>query len=231
MDDQANQEAGSDTATAEAVMASLTALETSGADRFDPVRFHFIRSIANRSTQQESAVAELLIAKAHDALKDYESRLSAHRASVALQIDEVVTQYPDLTAELARLLAANAFSAINGLLRRQPPIDRTDTLSALTELLHTAGKDGGDVNAGGSQELKSVRHFRDTLQRQHADKLVTHALGDAPQDAGPLNPQKLALRSLAIMREISPAYLGHFVSYLDTLFWLEKMDTLTPSRR
>jgi hypothetical protein len=196
MDDQANQETG--TATADTIHATLTALQASGADQFDPVRFYFIRSMANRSLQQESAVAGLLVAKAHEALTDYAVRLSAQRENVARQIEQ--------------------------------PVDRTDTFSTLTQLLHTVDKDGGDSTASGSRELKSVRYFRDALQRQHADKLVTDALIDAPQDAGPLNPQKLALRSLAIMRDISPAYLGHFVSYLDALFWLEKIDTLPPSK-
>jgi hypothetical protein len=198
MDNQANQETGTETATADTIHATLTALEASGADQFDPVRFYFIRSMANRSLQQDSAVAALLVAKAHEALTDYEVRLSEQRENMPRQIEQ--------------------------------PVDRTDTFSTLTELLHTVDKDGGGSSANGSQELKSVRYFRDALQRQHADKLVTDALIDAPQDAGPLNPQKLALRSLAIMRDISPAYLGHFVSYLDALFWLEKIDTLPPSK-
>jgi hypothetical protein len=34
----------------------------------------------------------------------------------------------------------------------------------------------------------------------------------------------LAIRSLSTMQDISPAYLNRFISYVDTLFWLEQAD-------
>jgi hypothetical protein len=71
-------------------------------------------------------------------------------------------------------------------------------------------------------ELKSVRQFRGTMARLNADKLVRQAVGEAPPDCGPLNPQMLAIRSLTAMSELSPHYLSRFVSYIDTLFWLEQ---------
>ena len=71
-------------------------------------------------------------------------------------------------------------------------------------------------------ELRSVQQFRGTMARLNADKLVRQAVGEAPPDCGPLNPQMLAIRSLTAMSELSPHYLSRFVSYIDTLFWLEQ---------
>ena len=45
-----------------------------------------------------------------------------------------------------------------------------------------------------------------------------------PQNPGPLNPQMLAIKSLSTMRELSPDYLNRFVSYVDTLLWLERSE-------
>lgn len=75
---------------------------------------------------------------------------------------------------------------------------------------------------GAGQELKSVRQFRDTMAKLNAEKLVKQAVGEAPPDCGPLNPQMLAIRSLTAMSDLSPHYLSRFVSYIDTLFWLER---------
>ena len=54
--------------------------------------------------------------------------------------------------------------------------------------------------------------------------MVSQALAEVPEAAGPLNPQRLATRSLAAMHDLSPHYLSRFVSYIDTLFWLEQAE-------
>jgi len=53
---------------------------------------------------------------------------------------------------------------------------------------------------------------------------VTQALGQAPKNAGPINSHMLVLRSLALMREISPDYLNQFTSYVDALLCLDQYD-------
>ena len=37
-----------------------------------------------------------------------------------------------------------------------------------------------------------------------------------------MNSQHLVLRSLQVMRDIAPDYLQSFMSYIDTLVWLEQ---------
>lgn len=71
-------------------------------------------------------------------------------------------------------------------------------------------------------ELKSARRFRNAQVKLNADKLVTQAIEEIPEGAGPLNAQRLAAKSLASMRDLSPYYLSRFVTYMDTLFWLEQ---------
>ena len=71
-------------------------------------------------------------------------------------------------------------------------------------------------------ELSSIHYFRESLVRRNADKLVTQAIREIPEGAGPLNSQKLIVQSLASMRDLSPHYLNRFVAYIDTLLWLEQ---------
>lgn len=84
----------------------------------------------------------------------------------------------------------------------------------------STGRDKPPARA--TTELRSTQQLRATIQQQRADKLVRTALQESTTESGPLNAQKLVLSSLAIMQELSPAYLRRFVSYVDTLFWLEK---------
>jgi hypothetical protein len=71
-------------------------------------------------------------------------------------------------------------------------------------------------------ELKSVRQFRNTWSKLSADKQVAKALHQAPKNAGPINSHMLVLRSLALMREISPDYLNRFMTYADSLLCLDQ---------
>lgn len=71
-------------------------------------------------------------------------------------------------------------------------------------------------------ELKSMRFFRSAWAKLSAEKRVAQAIDKPPENAGPLNSHVLVIRSLATMRDISPDYLNRFVSYIDTLLWLDQ---------
>ena len=69
-----------------------------------------------------------------------------------------------------------------------------------------------------------VQYFRNTWSRISTEKQVTRALDQAPKNAGPINSHMLVLRSLALMRDVSPDYLNRFVAYVDTLLSLDQLD-------
>ena len=58
---------------------------------------------------------------------------------------------------------------------------------------------------------------------------MAQALGQAPANAGPINSHMLVLRSLALMRDISPDYLNRFLSYADTLLCLDPGEKEKPA--
>jgi hypothetical protein len=72
-------------------------------------------------------------------------------------------------------------------------------------------------------EMKSVQQFRQSWQRMKVQDQVEHALQQGPANAGPLNSHRLVLRTLGLMQDLSPAYLHHFMSHLDTMLQLDTM--------
>jgi len=72
------------------------------------------------------------------------------------------------------------------------------------------------------RELRSAQNFRDTWSRICAEDEVTEAVEQGPENAGPLNSHRLVLRTLALMRDLSPDYLRRFLSHADTLLWLDQ---------
>jgi Protein of unknown function (DUF2894) len=71
-------------------------------------------------------------------------------------------------------------------------------------------------------ELRSAQRFRETWERLGAEVQVQQARERAPQNAGPLNPQRLMIEALAQMGEFSPHYLRRFLAHTETLLWLEQ---------
>jgi len=56
---------------------------------------------------------------------------------------------------------------------------------------------------------------------------VEQASQRAPDNAGPLNSHMLVLRTLGLMRELSPHYLRRFLSHTETLLWLDQVQAPT----
>ena len=82
---------------------------------------------------------------------------------------------------------------------------------------------GGHPPSGGKwPELRSAQRFRETWERLGAEEAVVQATHRAPENAGPLNSHMLVLRTLGLMRELSPHYLRRFLSHTETLLWLEQ---------
>lgn len=96
-------------------------------------------------------------------------------------------------------------------------------LNAHIERASAAAREGVAASGNGPwPELRSAQRFRATWERIGAEVQVQHALDRAPQNAGPLNPQRLMLETLARMGELSPHYLRRFLAQTETLLWLER---------
>lgn len=178
--------------------AEIAALRLKGADRLDPVRFHFIEALTRRSLQYEGAIKRLLDDKLGLAVAAYRERF-----------------------ERAQIDAEKAITRT-----REPA--RQEQRSPLAELArhisqHSPENDAGLADDIGSRaELRAIRNFRNTWSRLSVDKQLRQAIEQAPENAGPLNSHGLVLQSLATMRDISPDYLERFMSYADSLLWLDQ---------
>jgi len=78
--------------------------------------------------------------------------------------------------------------------------------------------------------LRGLAPLRQTWARIQARQRVQQGLQHSPANAGPLNPHKLALRTLALMDELSPDYLARMLHQLDALLWLQQSALSLPRR-
>lgn len=103
---------------------------------------------------------------------------------------------------------------------RAPPPKPLTPLGRLNQHIATLTQASGV--AAGRPELRSAQAFRETWSRLCADDEVVQAVQRGPENAGPLNSHMLVLRTLGLMRELSPDYLRRFMAHADTLLWLEQ---------
>ena len=184
----------------------LQALRERGAGRGNPVRFAYLEALARRAAQQPDAVRQLLIARIVR-----EAEALAERQPAAASPD---TGNPPPASPLADLLAEVG----------EHTLDASSFPSSGTARAPRLSQPKG--GAAPATELKSVAYFRQTWSKLSTEQQLTQTLAQAPENAGPMNSQHLVLRALQAMRDLSPDYLQGFMSYVDTLIWLEQANPL-----
>jgi hypothetical protein len=94
----------------------------------------------------------------------------------------------------------------------------TSPLGALLDHLSQQHSPTVDLDA----ELARVRKLWDrTRTRSQLQQAEIHV--PEMESTGPLNSAALVHRAMELMRELSPGYLQHFLSYVDDLSWMERL--------
>lgn len=256
------------------ITQALTDLKQAGAQRFDPVRFQFIESMARRSVELRAPVSTIVEQKTLKAVAEFQADFSQEQEKSAVLMASIADQFPDCVEQGQRLFETGDFTSLKQLLvslqKENQSLEGGQAMTALAALATQINQSGFAANnkfresnfsellrqqendtlrssyatnkpasSRGEEtkqvdlfnndlvgdyvaELDSVRLFRESLVKLNSDQLVTRVISEGPESPGPLNPQGLVIKSLATMRELSPDYLNRFVSYIDTLLWLEQ---------
>lgn len=175
----------------------IASLRNAGADQADPVRFRYIEVLATRTMAHQGEARRILEAKVEEALLAYGNGAG--------------------TKQRASVTAA-------GTNRRSPLANLVGDLTRQ----HPEGVAGiPDEHDIARPELRALKQYRTTWSQLSVDRQVKQAFRQGPENAGPLNSHMLLLRSIDLMRKTSPDYLNRFMSYVDTLLWLDQAEKRT----
>ncbi|KAF1720276.1 DUF2894 domain-containing protein [Pseudoxanthomonas wuyuanensis] len=178
--------------------AVLAAWREQGADRMDPVAFHYMEALHRRANDHGGQTRRALEGKLSGLIQDYAGAL-----------ERTAFKAPDRGRRTAP--ARGALGAlVDGLASR------------------AAARDGGAADSGASgsafPQLDALHDFRKIWASVRTASQVRRSLEPSPMTAGPLNSGSLVHRSLTLMRELSPGYLQQFLAYVDALSWLQQMN-------
>jgi len=179
--------------------ATLAALRAQGVHLREPVRFHFAEGLARRMATQPVAVRALLQARLDRALAELSQRTPADATASA----GAARQFPPPRGQ-SLLGALNQEWAARMQGEREPDPAWYDM------------EDGDDT-------LKSARRFSVVWEQIAAERQLADAIQHAPDNAGPLNSQRLMVRAMTRMQALSPDYLRRFLGQMDTLLWLDQL--------
>jgi hypothetical protein len=196
--------------------ADIDTLRARGAGRLDPIHFCFIEALARRAAAQQGELRRLLDERLAHTLGAFSLRLAQAQTCVGARCPSTALPRPD----------ANAAAP-----QRRPLAELLARIGSPVQPSFAAGPGPGDALADTSEEdgeLKAMRYFRSTWSRLRVDRQLKLSMARLPENAGPLHTERLVLRALQAMRDISPAYLDHFVSQVDALLWLEQAQAGSP---
>jgi hypothetical protein len=218
--------------------AGLEEMRGQHAHNFDPAQFYFLESMLARANTSGMDIRRGLLHRTEIGLKRLAADFLSARSACAERLSQLETLRPDAAGTARSLFECGKLrAALREISRQQKPVpaSRLPTAAASNHRSESAvGPAASLADAIAHQqqqlfphvqadELLSTQRVRSQLLKQNAGSLIQQAQQQAPEDSGPLNPQRLALHSLVTMGELSPQYLQRFVSYIDTLSWLEEV--------
>lgn len=205
--------------------ARLAALRARSAGGRCALRLGFAEALLRHAGQRQGRARQLLERRLDEVLSDLASCVPDAEA-MTLPGRRTLTGAAMLREFVAHLSAGEDLPA--------PAEAAIDTPRPVTEFAgHESGISADDgISGGAPMEPKSLRHFRHAWSRLAGEQRLLEARADLPENAGPLNAHLLIHRALQRMDALSPGYLGAFLTYAESLLWLESMQSSgTASRR
>ena len=185
------------------VHARLAAWRQQGADRIDPLRFALMSALAQRAARHDGAVRQRLDARLQELADAYATLPPRAHAQ----------ESPPGTGD-------SPLKQLLGQLGSGPWLDAPLPAAATTPVGEPS--DNAPI-ADIAAPMPVLDEFQQLWTRIRIDGLLRQCLDGLPEDAGPLHSSVLTYRAMALMREVCPDYLQHFVAYTDALSWLEQL--------
>ena len=178
--------------------AILDAWREQGADRLNPLDFHYLQALQRRIATHDGDARQVL-----------EEKLSTHIADYAAELERTASR----TAGSRSVISPTALAALGQEL----------DLRATARNMRTSTSTSTEPSQA-LAEMAVLHDLRKLWSRVHTRSQVRRSLQPSPENTGPLNSSHLVHRSLTLIRETSPGYLQHFLSYVDALSWLQQLN-------
>lgn len=216
----------------------LNALDSQHLLTHDLTRLLYIRGVAVKASQNAHnyQLSVNLVAKAYRALNELELSLKTQRAKAEEQLALIEEDYEQAFEQASTLFESQSYVALNRLFKGVQKNGRGDTFK---ELMGEMQRVEPSVNASHKEELvqqsttnkikntdlQSFKQYQTMFEQMALDRLLARVMKEIPENAGPLNPERLVIRSFKALQELSPDYLSSLISYYESLLTLQLLNS------
>jgi len=207
----------------------LLALRECPAAPRDTLRRHRIEALAARAARLDGSARQLLDDRLR-ALIEAELQLKAPTSTSPTSTQDATAAGRPGARALSTLLLR--LSRVRNGTATTSHVRAADAVEAETSAANASRLPLQDAN--GFATLTALDAFRETWSRLRTAGHLQHILADVPEDAGPMHSTVLVHRAIALLQDAAPAYLQHFLGYVDALAGLERISprqATTPAPR
>ncbi len=228
---------------ARSVRATLDAWRERGVDRIDRTRYRVIDALERRVANYRGTARRVLEQRLASLVAAYERDIEANvhgnpASSLDGPIEDTSVIDPDRHLERVPRVVAVTTAGDSKPRRNESMTGRRSLSSAargpLSELVDYLSVNGrGErvvANVAGTrakavvqQEVEVLDYFREIWWKLNSESQWRQFSTQVPENAGPLNTEKLMVRSLSLMRDLSPEYLRQFLGYVNALSWMQEL--------
>ena len=198
-------------------------VEAKALQRLDTAVAKFEASTTGQASEDKIAPASVAQRHAFSSSSSGSAPQAAPRAAVSLDAAPLAAVSLDAAPPLAAVYVDAAVAPLRSPPDSPPGSPLRDLLDYIASQQGLIDRPAASAQASASAraELKALTYFQSTWAALSVDRRLRQSLSALPENAGPLNSQRLVHRALEAMRELSPAYLDRFIEHVDTLLWLD----------
>lgn len=194
----------------ETMQTSLQECRSQGYDRIDPLRFYYLASLVQRvaSRQHDSSFfTQRLLAKTSRLLNEFQASCEQKQQAEAGSANE-----PVISASMT------ALKALNHRLQKQSDLHEPNKQPSCSEEHQAFTQERLP-----GQDLQAVKQYQQMFEKMAVERLLNRVMQEIPENAGPLNPERVVIRCLSALQDISPAYAMRLIGYYESLICLQSL--------
>ena len=200
--------------------------------------YFYIRNLLNRISQkQHNLTSYRLLDKASYALASLQANQEKRLNEAEKLLDYIECHYLDAYDQAKKYFESKAYTKLRMFYLSLKHRAITDVFNQLKNNMHSieinVHKDAAfneDKQQAQSliqqDELKSFKEYQTMFEKMSLDRLLARVMQEIPENAGPLNPERLVIRSFKTLQELSPDYLSRLISYYESLLTLQLLTNL-----
>jgi len=191
----------------DALKAELEACANQGFAETHPLNFYYLQALLENLSNRpllSDALFNGLVSKAALFIKDYQQTRKAPADPAAEQ--------PLPESGLSKLKALNRQLQQRTGISRQAPV----TVQQSGQQTEPVSEDKNTKS-----ELQALKHYQQLFEKMAVERLLNKVMQEIPENAGPLNPERVVIRCLSTLQDISPSYAMRLMGYYESLISLQ----------